>query len=100
MAAKQRIDSLTCGLYHSRSRASPRRPRRVLVPTRDKSPTIEDNLAFEWLLCLASTVEVSKRLRLTEVSEAPQNQEFPHTKNRKFVQAEGNQAINPSGKVK
>ena len=71
----------------------------MLVPTRHKSPTMEDDLAFEWLLCLASTVEASKRLGLTEVSEAPRYQEFPHTKNRKFVKTEGKKGINPAGKA-
>jgi hypothetical protein len=81
MAAKQQIDSLTCELYYPGSQASPRRPRGVLVPTRHKSPTIEDDLAFEWLLCLARTAEASKRLRLTEVSEAQRHEKFPHTEN-------------------
>jgi hypothetical protein len=53
----------------------------MLVPTPDKSPTIEDDLAFEWLLCLARTAEASKRLRLTEVSEAQRHEKFPHTEN-------------------
>jgi hypothetical protein len=69
-------------------------------PTRHKSPTIQDDLEFECLLCLASTVQASKRLRLTEVSERRRHQEFPRTKIRKFVKAEGKQAINPSRKVK
>lgn len=51
----------------------------MLVPTPLKSSTIEDDLALEWLLCLASTVEASKRLRLTEVSEAPRHEEFRTT---------------------
>jgi hypothetical protein len=53
----------------------------VLVSSPLKSPTIEDDLAFEWLLCLASAVEASKRLGLTEVSEPPRHEEFPHTEN-------------------
>jgi hypothetical protein len=69
------------------------------VPSPLNSPTIEDVLAFEWLLCLASTVEASKRLRLTEVSEAPRHEEFPHTGNRKFVKTQGKKASNPTGKV-
>lgn len=60
----------------------------MVVPSQHKSPNSEDNLEFEGLLCLPSTVEASKRLRLTEVSEAPRHQEFPHTKNRKFGKAE------------
>jgi hypothetical protein len=80
-AGPQRIDSLTYGLYHPGIRASPRRARGVLVSSPLKSPTIEDDLAFEWLLCLASAVEASKRLGLTEVSEPPRHEEFPHTEN-------------------
>jgi hypothetical protein len=86
------------GLYHPGTRASPRMPRGALVPTQHKSPTMEDDLAFEWLLCLARTVEASKRLRLTEVSEAPRHEEFPHTENRIFFKTKGKKAINPSGK--
>jgi hypothetical protein len=71
----------------------------VLVPSPLKSPTIEDDLAFEWLLCLASTVEASKRIRLTEVSEAPRREEFPHAGNRKFAKTQGKKAINPTGEV-
>ena len=69
------------------------------MPSPHKSPTIEDDLTFEWLLCLASTVEVSKRLQVTGVSEAPRHEEFPHTENRKFAQTMGKKAINPTGKV-
>jgi hypothetical protein len=71
----------------------------VLVPSQHKSPTIEDDLEFEWLLCLASTVAASKRVRLSEVSEAPRHKEFPHTKKRKFVKAGGKKPINPSGRA-
>jgi hypothetical protein len=69
------------------------------VPTQHKSPTTEDDLAFEWLLCLASTVEASKRLRLIVVSEAPRHEEFPHPENRKFVKTKGKKAIKPTGKA-
>lgn len=71
----------------------------MFVPSPLKSPTIEDDLALEWLLCLASTVEASKRLRLTEVSETPRHEEFPHAGNRKFVKTKGEKAVNPTGKV-
>jgi hypothetical protein len=64
------------------------------VPSQIKLPTIEDDLEFEWLLCLARTAEASKRLQLTEVSEAPRHEEFPHTKNGKFIKTE--QEGNPS----
>jgi len=99
MAGKQPIDSFTCGLYYPGARASPRRLRGVVVPTQHKSPTTEDDLAFEWLLCLASTVEASKRLRLTEVSEAPRHEEFRHPEYQKFVKAKGKKAIKPTGKA-
>ena len=68
------------------------------MPTQHKSPTIEDDLAFEWLLCLASAVEASKRLGLTEVSEPPRHEEFPHTENRNLVQTKSEEAVNPNGK--
>jgi len=98
MAANHQIDSLTYGLYHPETRASPRRPRGALVPTQHKSPTIEDDLAFEWLLCLASTVEASRRLRLPEASEPQRHEEFPHCENRNLAQTNGKKAVKPTEK--
>jgi hypothetical protein len=69
------------------------------VSSQLKSPTIEDDLEFEWLLCLASTLKASQRLKPTEISKAMRPQKFPRPKNRKFFKTKGKKPINPAGKV-
>jgi hypothetical protein len=72
----------------------------VCVPSQFKSPNIEDDLEFEWLLCLASTLHASRRLQPTEAGEGKRTQEFPRTQNRKFFKNEGKKVINPTGEGK
>jgi len=41
-----------------------------------KSKKFKDDLEFEWLLCLASTLESSHRIQPTEAGEAPRRGDF------------------------
>ncbi len=41
------------------------------MPSQLKSKKVKDDLEFEWLLCLASTLESSHRIQPTEAGEAP-----------------------------
>jgi len=52
-------------------------------------------MQFEWLLCLASTLQASHGQKPTGVGEAMRRQEFAPTKNRKFSKTEGNKIIGP-----
>jgi hypothetical protein len=52
----------------------------VLLPSHLKLPNIENDLEFEWLLCLASTLMASKRLPPKEAGRAKGSQEFPEPK--------------------
>ena len=61
-------------------RASPRTARGMLVSSHLKSPNIENDLEFEWLLCLASTLMASKRTPPKEAGKAKGPQEFPEPK--------------------
>jgi hypothetical protein len=69
---------------------NPERPLRklegVLVPSQLKSNKTEDDLAFEWLLCLASTLKVSQRLQLTETCESLRSPGFPLRKDRNVLE--------------
>ena len=54
---------------------------------------IETDLEFEWLLCLASTLQASERPRLAEASQLKLPMQFRQTKNRKFFQREWKKAL-------
>jgi hypothetical protein len=70
----------------------------MLNPSGLNPPNIEDDLEFEWLLCVASTLKACQRIQPTEAIEAKQSQEFPRTKNRHFFKAEANSVIDPAKK--
>jgi hypothetical protein len=52
----------------------------VRLPSHLKLPELENNLEFEWLLCLASTLMASKCLPPEEAGRAKGSQEFPEPK--------------------
>lgn len=54
---------------------------------------IEDDLEFEWLLCLASTLQASERPRLAEASQIKLPMQFRRTSNRKFLEREWKKAL-------
>ena len=64
--------------------------------SRLKSPNIEDDQEFEWLLCLASTLQASHRLQSTDVGKGKRPPGFPETKPRKFLKKEAKRLIDPA----
>jgi hypothetical protein len=54
---------------------------------------IETDLEFEWLLCLASTLQVSQRPQLTKASQLRLPMQFRRTRNRKFFEREWRKAV-------
>ena len=67
------------------------------VPSPLKPKQIKDDLEFELLLCLASTLESRQRAQDSEAKPPP---EFPLTKNRKFSKTKGKKVIDPTRKEK
>src|SRR6266481_7883702 len=55
-----------------------------IVPSPLKSDKLADDLEFEWLLCLASTLQSARSLRPAEVGETRKPGELPRTKNHHF----------------
>ena len=72
----------------------------MLVPSPLKSNKIEDDLEFEWLLCLASTLKASQCVRPIEAGEALRRPGFLRTKNRKFLESECKKAFNRASREK
>jgi len=54
---------------------------------------IEADLEFEWLLCLASTLQASERPHLAEASQLKLPMQFRRTSNRKFFEREWKKAL-------
>lgn len=54
---------------------------------------IESDLQFEWLLCLASTLQASERRRLAEASQLKLPTQFRQTSHRKFFEREWKKAL-------
>jgi hypothetical protein len=63
----------------------------VFVPSQLKSNKIKEDLEFEWLLCLASTLKASQRLQPTQVGEAQRPSPAPDL---------GHQAVNAMLRLK
>jgi hypothetical protein len=55
------------------------------MPSRVKSCKIDDGLEFEWLLCVASGLQASQRLRPTEVGGIQRPEEFPALTTSRFL---------------
>ena len=55
---------------------------------------IENDLEFEWLLCLASTHQACQSPDRNKVFEAKRPLRFPRTKNRQFFEREWKNVIN------
>jgi hypothetical protein len=49
---------------------------------------VESDLEFEWLLCLASTFQASRRPQLAKVAKTNRPLRFPRTRNRKLFEKE------------
>jgi hypothetical protein len=69
----------------------------VRVPSPLKPKKIKDDLEFELLLCLASTLESRQRAQDNEAKPPP---EFPHTKNRKSLKTKDKKVIDSTKKEK
>ena len=70
------------------------------MPSQLKPNKFEDDLEFEWLLCLASTLKAAQCPQPTETGEALRPPGFPRTKNRKFLEGECKKAFNRKPKKK
>ena len=55
-----------------------------IVPSPLKSDKLAGDLEFEWLLCLASTLQSARRFRPAEVGETRGPGELPRIKNHHF----------------
>ena len=67
------------------------------VPSPLNPKKFKDDLEFELLLCLASTLESRQRAQDGEAKPPP---EFEHTKNRKSLKTKDKQVIDPTRKEK
>ena len=54
------------------------------MPSPLKSDKLADDLEFEWLLCLASTLQSARRFRPAEVGETRGPGELPRIRNHHF----------------
>ena len=54
------------------------------MPSPLKSAKLVDDLEFEWLLCLASTLQSARRLRPAEAGETRRPGGLPRIKNHHF----------------
>jgi len=67
----------------------------VFVPTPPNSKTTKDNLEFEWLLCLASTLDAIRRRWPTGVDETQRAEGIGGTKkDGKFLEGESEKVLN------
>jgi hypothetical protein len=57
------------------------------MPSQLKSKKVQGDLEFEWLLCLASTLESSQRIQRNEAGEAPRRRGFPRGKNQTLFES-------------
>jgi len=55
-----------------------------IVPSPLKSDKFADDLEFEWLLCLARTLQTARRFRPVEVGETRRPGGLPRIKNHHF----------------
>ena len=63
------------------------------MPSRLKSEKLADDLEFEWLLCLASTLKTAQRFRPAEVGETRRLGRLPRIKNHHlFFEAQTDKA--------
>ena len=64
------------------------------MPSPLTSKRVKDDLEFEWLLCLASTLESSQRRLPTEAGEVPGRRGLPAGKNQKLFESLLKKAFN------
>jgi hypothetical protein len=57
------------------------------------SNNFETELEFEWLLCLASTLQASRPPHLAKAARANRPLRFPRTRNRRFLEKEWKKAL-------
>jgi hypothetical protein len=57
------------------------------------SEKIEIDLEFEWLLCLSSTFQTSRRPYMAGAARANRPQRFPRTRDREFFEREWKRAL-------
>jgi len=69
------------------------------MPSPLKSKRVKDDVEFEWLLCLASTLESSQRVLPTEAGEAPRPRGLPGVKNQKLFESMLKKAFDLARKV-
>jgi hypothetical protein len=63
-----------------------------------QSKNVMDDLEFEWLLCLASTLESSQRIHPGEAGEALRRWGVPRNKNRNLFESVFKKAFDPARK--
>jgi hypothetical protein len=64
-----------------------------------KSKNVMDDLEFEWLLCLASTLESSQRIQPSEAGEALRRWGAPRSKNQNLFESVLKKPFDPARKV-
>jgi hypothetical protein len=87
------INFLTQGLYQTNIERPPIEQKEVHMPYSTIPNKIETDLEFEWLLCLASTLQASRRPHLAKAARREHPLRFPRTSNRKFFEREWKRAL-------
>jgi hypothetical protein len=57
------------------------------MPSQFNSKRVLDDLEFEWLLCLASTLEFSQRIQPSEAGETQQRWGIPRSKRQNLFES-------------